>query len=336
MIGTTFYVMEPIDGFTPMGDLPGRYATDPAWRRRSGSRWSTARPRLGAVDPEAVGLGDFGKPEQLARTPGEPLAVPARRLRQFEGYGTPDIPDVDRVGAWLDANRPAEAHIGVIHGDYQFANVMLAPNEPKLAAIVDWELSTLGDPLLDLGWVLASWIEPGDPPGKAPDVQPWDGHADARRARRALRRGQRARRRPRCRGSSCWPATSSASCSRAPTPAPAPARPPGDGRHLPRHDAVAVRPRQPVDRRGLIPRSGVVQRRDAVRTRHRPATDAVERGRRSCAVRRRPRLRRHLGLRPLPADVRRRPGRVLRGQHDARGVERDHRARCASACSSPG
>jgi aminoglycoside phosphotransferase (APT) family kinase protein len=52
---------------------------------------------------------------------------------------------------------------------------MFAPDEPKLAAIVDWELSTLGDPLLDLGWLLTAWIEPGDPPGKAPQLDPWEG-----------------------------------------------------------------------------------------------------------------------------------------------------------------
>jgi aminoglycoside phosphotransferase (APT) family kinase protein len=175
VIGTTFYLMEPIDGFTPMGPMPGRYGTDPSWRRQLAFEMVDGAAKLGAVDADAVGLGDFGKPENWLERQVSRWRSQLDGYAQFENYGTPDIPDVDRVGAWLDANRPAEAHLGIIHGDYQFANVMFAPNEPKLAAIVDWELSTLGDPLLDLGWVLTSWIEPGDPSGKDPLLQPWDG-----------------------------------------------------------------------------------------------------------------------------------------------------------------
>ncbi len=175
VIGTTFYLMEPIDGFTPMGDMPGRYGTDPSWRQAIGYEMVDGAARLGAIDPDAVGLGDFGKPENWIERQVSRWRSQLDGYAQFENYGGSDIPNVDRVGAWLDANRPAEAKMGIIHGDYQFANVMMAPNEPKLAAIVDWELSTLGDPLLDLGWVLTSWIEPGDPPGKLPLLQPWEG-----------------------------------------------------------------------------------------------------------------------------------------------------------------
>jgi aminoglycoside phosphotransferase (APT) family kinase protein len=175
VIGTTFYVMAPIDGFTPMGPLPGQYGTDPEWRRRLAFELVEGAARLGAVDHEAVGLGDFGKPEQWIERQVSRWRAQLDGYSQLPGYGEPDIPDVDRVGAWLDANRPAEAHIGIIHGDYQFANVMFSNASPRLAAIVDWELSTLGDPLLDLGWVLASWVEPGDPEGKDPLLQPWEG-----------------------------------------------------------------------------------------------------------------------------------------------------------------
>jgi aminoglycoside phosphotransferase (APT) family kinase protein len=175
VIGVCFYVMAPIEGFTPMGPLPGGYGTDPAWRRKLALELVDGAAKLGAVDHEAVGLGDFGKPEQWIERQVGRWRSQLDGYSQLEGYGKPDIPDVDRVGAWLDANRPAEAHIGIIHGDYQFANVMFAPDAPRLAAIVDWELSTLGDPLLDLGWVLTSWVEPGDPPGKDALLQPWDG-----------------------------------------------------------------------------------------------------------------------------------------------------------------
>ncbi len=131
--------------------------------------------KLGAIDAATVGLADFGKA-------GDWLDRQVSRWRsqldgysELDGYGRPELEGVDRVGNWLEANKPSEAHIGIIHGDYQFANVMFSPAEPKLAAIVDWELSTLGDPLLDLGWVLTSWSEPGDPPGKAAPFEPWDG-----------------------------------------------------------------------------------------------------------------------------------------------------------------
>jgi aminoglycoside phosphotransferase (APT) family kinase protein len=175
VIGTTFYVMAVIDGFTPIGTLPGRYGADAGWRRAVAFEMVDGAARLGAIDAAAVGLVDFGKA-------GDWLDRQVSRWRsqldgysELDGYGRPELEGVDRVGNWLEANKPSEAHIGIIHGDYQFANVMFSPGEPKLAAIVDWELSTLGDPLLDLGWVLTSWSEPGDPPGKAPPFEPWDG-----------------------------------------------------------------------------------------------------------------------------------------------------------------
>jgi aminoglycoside phosphotransferase (APT) family kinase protein len=75
----------------------------------------------------------------------------------FDNYAGPDIGDVDRVGKWLDNNMPPHMQLGVIHGDYHFSNVMFRYDSGKLAAIVDWELATLGDPLLDLGHLMACW-----------------------------------------------------------------------------------------------------------------------------------------------------------------------------------
>ncbi len=175
VIGVCFYVMEPIVGFCPIGPLPGQYGTDAGWRRRLALELVEGAAKLGAVDHEAVGLADFGKPENwLERQVGRWRAQ-LDGYSQLEGYGTPAIEGVDAVGEWLDANRPPDCRIGIIHGDYQFANVMFAPGEPRLAAIVDWELSTLGDPLLDLAWVLQAFVEPGDPPGRSPQMQPSDG-----------------------------------------------------------------------------------------------------------------------------------------------------------------
>lgn len=76
---------------------------------------------------------------------------------ELRGYPGPDLPGVDDVGAWLDAHRPGEVRAGLIHGDYHFANVLIRRDSGALAAIVDWELATIGDPLLDLGHLLATW-----------------------------------------------------------------------------------------------------------------------------------------------------------------------------------
>jgi len=79
----------------------------------------------------------------------------------------------DEIGRWLSDNLPAGRCIGLTHGDFQFANVMFSLEAPRISGVIDWELASLGDPLLDLGWVLTSWTEPGDPEGRKPVVQPW-------------------------------------------------------------------------------------------------------------------------------------------------------------------
>jgi aminoglycoside phosphotransferase (APT) family kinase protein len=75
----------------------------------------------------------------------------------LEGYPGPEIPGLERVAAWLEANRPVSWRPGIMHGDFHLANLMYAFDGPRLAAIVDWEMCTIGDPLLDLGWLLATW-----------------------------------------------------------------------------------------------------------------------------------------------------------------------------------
>ena len=93
--------------------------------------------------------------------------------------GPGEIEGVEEVGAWLDAHRPTTFKPGIIHGDYHLANVLYRFDSGDLAAIVDWELTTIGDPLLDLGWLLATWPEPGGPAPGAVGVRPWDGFPTA-------------------------------------------------------------------------------------------------------------------------------------------------------------
>jgi aminoglycoside phosphotransferase (APT) family kinase protein len=78
----------------------------------------------------------------------------------MEGYPGPDIPGVDDVAHWLDEHRPTDFRPGIIHGDFHLANVMFRHDGGELAAVVDWELTTIGDPLIDLGWMLATWPDP--------------------------------------------------------------------------------------------------------------------------------------------------------------------------------
>jgi len=167
-----FYLMAPVEGFNPTAGLPDLHAGDAAVRHRMGLEVADAVSRLGAVDHVAVGLADLGKPDGFLER-----QVP-RWLSELEGYGEldgypgPGIPGLERVAAWLDDNRPGSWHPGVMHGDYHLSNVMIAPDGPRVVAIVDWEMCTIGDPLLDLGWLLATWpIGPDDPdrPGAADD-----------------------------------------------------------------------------------------------------------------------------------------------------------------------
>lgn len=177
VLGAAFYLMAPLDGFTPQGPLPGNYASDPTWRRAMGEAMVGAAAALAAIDPIAVGLWDFGKSDNWLERQVSRWRSQLDGYAEMEGYDGAQLPHVDTVGAWLERHRPAQARIGLIHGDFQFANVMFRHDRPQLAGLIDWELSTLGDPLLDLGWILTSWTEPSDPQvgGRQPAVQPWDG-----------------------------------------------------------------------------------------------------------------------------------------------------------------
>ncbi len=175
VIGTCFYLMQPIDGFTPMGELPGRYREDAEWRHSLGLSMADAAAALGRVDANAVGLSDFGKPDNWIERQVARWRSQLDGYSEMQGYGKPDLPGVDRTAEYLDGNRPNDFHLGIIHGDYQHANVMASHDRPEVAAIIDWELSTLGDPRLDLAWLLTATVEEGDPPGIKAYYQPSEG-----------------------------------------------------------------------------------------------------------------------------------------------------------------
>lgn len=152
-----FYLMEPVDGFNAGEELPPLHASDPSVRFGMGLSMADALARLGAVDHVAVGLADFGKPEGFLERQVPRWLSELESYSEFENYPGPDIPGVDDVAKWLDEHRPSQWKPGILHGDYHAANVMFSRTGPDVVAIVDWEMCTIGDPLLDLGWLLATW-----------------------------------------------------------------------------------------------------------------------------------------------------------------------------------
>ncbi|MEU7743928.1 phosphotransferase family protein [Nonomuraea sp. NPDC049158] len=150
-----YYLMEPVDGFNPSNGLPEPHASDPAIRHRMGLEAAGALAELGRVDPAA--LPGFGRPDGFLERQVPRWLKELDSYCRLDGYPGPDIPRLAETAEWLERQRPATFTPGVMHGDYHFANLMFAHDGPRVAAIVDWEMSTIGDPLLDLGWLLATW-----------------------------------------------------------------------------------------------------------------------------------------------------------------------------------
>jgi aminoglycoside phosphotransferase (APT) family kinase protein len=159
VLGAPFLMMDVVDGFTPGFELPEPFGSDPKLRYDLAMAYVDGCAELACVDWRARGLEGLGKPEGFLER-----QVP-RWLAQLNRYRTRDIPELDFVCRWLTANTPAMGPAGIIHGDYSPFNVMVAPDPPaRLAAIIDWDTGTIGDPLLDIGHLLARWTEPGEQP----------------------------------------------------------------------------------------------------------------------------------------------------------------------------
>src|SRR5437899_5259737 len=158
-IGSPFYVMERIAGEVMVASIPP--ALDiPAQRRVIAEQLIQALAEIHAVDWRAVGLEGFGKPTGYLE----------RQLRRFAGLWevnkTREIPAVERVGNWLAQNMPSSGPATIVHGDYRLGNTIFAPGAPaRLAAVLDWEMATIGDPLADLGYLCMMWTERDDPRG---------------------------------------------------------------------------------------------------------------------------------------------------------------------------
>ncbi len=160
IIGAEFYVMERVEGHLIHNKIPPQWNWDEAKTRKLCLSFFDKLIELHAIDYKAVGLSDFGRPNGYVE----------RQIlgwnRRYEKAITPDVDTFEDVRDWLDANRPdVEKGAAILHGDFRIDNLILDLDDPtKINAILDWEISALGDPLMDLGNTLAYWIEAGDPP----------------------------------------------------------------------------------------------------------------------------------------------------------------------------
>ncbi len=157
VLGAAFYLMEPVDGFNPTLGLPEPFDHDRAWQRDMGLSMADAIASLAHVDHDAVGLGDLSRFDGWAERQVGRWRAQLDGYSELPGYDGPELPGIDDIGNWLDGHRPSDVRAGLMHGDFHFANVLIRHDRPQLAAMVDWELVTIGDPLLDLGHLLATW-----------------------------------------------------------------------------------------------------------------------------------------------------------------------------------
>jgi aminoglycoside phosphotransferase (APT) family kinase protein len=165
VLGRAFYLMGLVDGWSPMDQREGWPAPfDTDLEARAGLAYQLVEgiALLSQVDWRAKGLDGLGRPDGFHERQVDRWTAFLGRIKGRE------LPGFDVAAAWLRAHRPLDYIPGVMHGDYQFANVMYHHGAPaRLAAIVDWEMGTVGDPKLDLAWVVQGWPEDTNSPGAA-------------------------------------------------------------------------------------------------------------------------------------------------------------------------
>ncbi|MDE3088267.1 MAG: phosphotransferase family protein [Chloroflexota bacterium] len=159
VIGAPFYIMERVQGIILRAKPPAGLNLTLDVMQTLSTATADNLVAIHAIDYRAAGLGDLGKPQGYV----------ARQVHgwteRYVNAKTDDIPDTERVAAWLaDAKRlPPESGAALIHNDYKYDNLVLDPNDLSLRAVLDWEMATIGDPLMDLGTMLGYWVEADDP-----------------------------------------------------------------------------------------------------------------------------------------------------------------------------
>ncbi len=165
VIGAPFYVMEHVDGHVVRDELPGEWPATPQTARLATDALVDTLLALHRVVPEEVGLADFGRPQGF-------LERQVRRWwQQWEASRTRDLPAIDELHRRLLVALPGQSAPGIVHGDYRLDNLIYARTDPgRVAAVVDWEMSTVGDPLCDLGLLVVYWV--GDPADSSASALP--------------------------------------------------------------------------------------------------------------------------------------------------------------------
>ena len=160
VMGAPFYVMRRIEGIILRREMPKDLTLGEDGNRRLCENLLDTLFELHNIDYEAAGLGDLGKPAGYVE----------RQIKGWDGRWekarTDDVADAPELRQWLMDKQPGDSgYVGIIHNDYKFDNVILDPNEPtRIIGVLDWELATLGDPLMDLGCAMSYWVEKDDPP----------------------------------------------------------------------------------------------------------------------------------------------------------------------------
>lgn len=158
ILGSPFYLMERIRGIIIRRDPPPGLPFTAQTARRLSESFVDNLSRLHRLDYTAIGLDALGKPQgYLARQVNG-------WIERYYGSQTHDLPEVGRIAAWLKDHMPLTSDAALIHNDYKYDNVVLDPEDAtRIVGVLDWEMSTIGDPLTDLGTTLAYWVDPRDP-----------------------------------------------------------------------------------------------------------------------------------------------------------------------------
>ncbi len=154
VIGSAFYIMDMVEGRVFWNGVLPELA--PAERGQVYEAAILTLARLHQIDPQAIGLGDYGKPGNYFMRQIE------RWSRQYRASETKVIVEMDRLIEFLPRTAPAQERSSIVHGDYRLDNMIFDAKEPRIRAVLDWELSTLGDPLADFSYLLMNWVMPRD------------------------------------------------------------------------------------------------------------------------------------------------------------------------------
>jgi aminoglycoside phosphotransferase (APT) family kinase protein len=158
ILGAPFYIMERRQGIILRRNLPPGLSLDPATVRRLCESLVDNFVDLHRLDYEAAGLADLGRPTGYVQRQVEGWT------KRYHDAQTDNLPHMDRLAGWLAERMPPESGAALIHNDYKYDNLMLDPQDPtRIIGVLDWEMCTIGDPLMDLGTTLGYWIEAGDP-----------------------------------------------------------------------------------------------------------------------------------------------------------------------------